>query len=103
MARSQAWQQQAGLPPAVPPYLGVNTAHCKAEHRTYTKAEATLHFAAGGGAMAQDVKVRNVVKYTDYKQFRSSARIIYNGQDITDKKDDSQQPAPDNKQDNKKK
>ena len=37
---SQAWQQQTGLPPAVPPYLGVNTAHCKEEHRSYTKDEA---------------------------------------------------------------
>ena len=25
----------------MPPYLGVNTAHCKAEHRTHTKDEAS--------------------------------------------------------------
>lgn len=61
---------------------------------TYTKAEATLHFAAQGGVMANDVRVRDVVKYTDYKQFRSSARVIYNGQDITDNKESEPSPAP---------
>jgi hypothetical protein len=53
---------------------------------TYTKAEGNLHFAAGNGAMSQDVHMRNVVKFTDYKQFHTSARIIYNGQDITNNK-----------------
>ncbi len=51
---------------------------------TYTKAEGTLHFAPGGGSGGQDVHVRSIVKYTDYKQYRSSARIIVNGKDITD-------------------
>jgi hypothetical protein len=50
---------------------------------TYTKAEGTLHFQAQSGALSQDVHMRNVVKFTDYKQFRSTARIIYNGEDIT--------------------
>jgi hypothetical protein len=54
---------------------------------TYTKAEGTLHFAAQGGAMSNDVHMRNVVKYTDYKQYHATARIIYNGEDITDRKD----------------
>jgi hypothetical protein len=27
--------------------------------------------------------MRSVVRYTDYKQFRSTSRIIYNGEDIT--------------------
>ncbi len=31
--------------------------------------------------------MRNVVKFTDYKQYHTTARIIYNGQDITDNKD----------------
>ena len=43
---------------------------------TYTKAEGTLHFAGGGGSMAQDVHVKSIVKYTDYKRYRSSARIL---------------------------
>jgi hypothetical protein len=53
---------------------------------TYTKAEGNLHFSASNGALSQDVHMRNVVKFTDYKQYHTSARIIYNGQDITDNK-----------------
>jgi hypothetical protein len=53
---------------------------------TYTKAEGNLHFAGGDGYMSQDVHLRAVVKYTDYKQFHATSRIIYNGEDITDKK-----------------
>lgn len=63
---------------------------------TYTKAEGTLHFDGGNGYMSQDVHLRTVVKYTDYKQFRATSRIIYNGQDITDNKapeDNKQQPT----------
>lgn len=63
---------------------------------TYSRAEAVLHFQAANGSMAQDVHMRNTIKYTDYKQFRATARIIYNGQDITnnreDGKDSQQQP-----------
>jgi hypothetical protein len=62
----------------------------------YTKAEGTLHFTGGDGAMAQDVHLRTIVKYTDYKQFRATSRIIFNGQDITDNKapeDNKQQPT----------
>jgi hypothetical protein len=53
---------------------------------TYTKSEGTLHFQAQNGALSQDVHLRNIVKYTDYKQFRATSRIIYNGQDITNQK-----------------
>lgn len=62
---------------------------------TYTKAEGNLHFAAQDGALSQDVHMRNVVKFTDYKQFHATSRIIYNGQDITDNK------APDDKSNDK--
>ncbi|MEO8870821.1 MAG: hypothetical protein ABI357_08320, partial [Granulicella sp.] len=61
---------------------------------TYTKAEGVLHFAAQTGAMSQDVHIRNIVKYTDYKQFHATSRIIYNGEDITDKKASPEKPAP---------
>lgn len=64
---------------------------------TYTKAEGTLHFDGGNGYLSQDVHLRTIVKYTDYKQFRATSRIIYNGQDITDNKapdDNKQQPPP---------
>jgi len=56
---------------------------------TYTKAEGVLHFAAQNGALSQDVHMRSTVHYTDYKQFRSTVRLIYNGEDITNKQDDS--------------
>lgn len=66
---------------------------------TYTKAEGTLHFPAADGAPRQDVHMRNIVRYTDYKQFRATSRIIYNGEDITnnrapedDKNQQGQQP-----------
>jgi hypothetical protein len=49
----------------------------------YTKGEGVLHFTGGTGYMAQDVHIRDVVKYTDYKRFGSTTTIIYNGQDIT--------------------
>jgi hypothetical protein len=61
---------------------------------TYTKAEGILHFHATNGALSQDVHLRSTVKYTDYKQFRSTSRIIYNGEDITDKKQDDKSPPP---------
>src|SRR5580698_6714281 len=57
---------------------------------TYTKAEGNLHFAAANGSLSQDVNMRNVVKYTDYKQFHATARVIYNGEDITNNKDTTQ-------------
>jgi hypothetical protein len=62
---------------------------------TYTKAEGTLHFPASNGAARQDVHMRNIVRYTDYKQFRATSRIIYNGEDITNNRApdaDQQQP-----------
>ncbi len=68
----------------------------------YTKAEGNLHFSGGDGYLSQDVHLRTVVKYTDYKQFRATSRIIYNGQDITDNKapedNKQQQPTPSPKQ-----
>ena len=48
----------------------------------YTKADATLHFPAGPGYLAQDVHIRYVVKYEDYKRFHAKSRIIYNGEDL---------------------
>lgn len=42
----------------------------------YTKGEGILHFAGGHGYMSQDVHIRDVIKYTDYKQFGSTMRIV---------------------------
>ena len=59
----------------------------------YTKGEGVLHFSGGSGYMAQDVHIRDVVKYTDYKRFGSTSTIIYNGQEISGPKDQpGQQP-----------
>jgi hypothetical protein len=69
---------------------------------TYTKAEGELHFAATRNGLGEDIHMRSVVKFTDYKQFHSTSRIIYNGEDITNKhapdgqapNQNSQPPAP---------
>jgi hypothetical protein len=55
----------------------------------YTKADAELHFAGGSGYMSQDVRIRQIVRYTDYKQFRSTVKLIFEGQDVTN---NTQQP-----------
>jgi hypothetical protein len=62
---------------------------------TYTKAEGVLHFQAQDGALSQDVHIKTIVRFTDYKRFRATARIIYNGEDITGQKSpDATQPPP---------
>jgi len=43
---------------------------------TYTRADDDLHFRNG------DVRIREIVKYTNYKRFGVKTRIIYNGQPI---------------------
>ena len=43
---------------------------------TYTRADDTLHFSTG------EVKIREVVKYENYKQFGSKSRITYEGQEV---------------------
>jgi hypothetical protein len=56
----------------------------------YTRGEGMLHFSGGYGYMSQDVHIRDIIKYTDYKRFGSTTKIIYDGQDITN---NGQQPA----------
>jgi hypothetical protein len=58
----------------------------------YTKGEGVLHFPAGKGYLGEDVHIREIVKYADYKRFGSSVRITYQGQEV--EKDDTPQPAP---------
>jgi hypothetical protein len=71
----------------------------------YTKADAELHFSGGNGYMSQDVHIRQIVRYTDYKQFRSTVRLIFQGQDVTNNTQQQQpgngqqqQPAPSGQQ-----
>jgi len=59
---------------------------------TYTKAEGELHFAAQNGALSQDVHIRSVVKYTDYKRFRSTSTITFNGQTVQEATPDTKKP-----------
>jgi len=43
---------------------------------TYTRADDTLHFAT------QDVKIREIVKYENYKRFGSKVKITYEGKEV---------------------
>lgn len=43
---------------------------------TYTRAEDTLKFTIG------DVKIREIIKYTNYRRFGSKSRITYEGQEV---------------------
>ncbi len=53
---------------------------------TYTRAEDTLKFSLG------DVKIREIVKYTNYKRFGSRSRITFEGQEVQ-----KAEPKPDQK------
>jgi hypothetical protein len=61
----------------------------------YTKGEGVLHFSAQYGAMGQDVHMRDVIKYSDYKRFGSTTKIIYDGQELPPT---AKQPDPKPKQ-----
>jgi len=50
---------------------------------TYTKAEGVLHFQAQSGALSQDVHMRTVVRYTDYKRFHTNVTVHYDGEVLT--------------------
>jgi hypothetical protein len=59
----------------------------------YTRAEGILHFSGGHGYMAQDVHIRDIIKYTDYKRFGSTIRIISGGE-APDPNQNQQQQQP---------
>jgi hypothetical protein len=60
---------------------------------SYTRADDTLHFNLN------DIHIREIVKYEDYKRFGSSVKILYQGQEIP--KADQKAPR-DQKPDDKK-
>ena len=68
----------------------------------YTKGEGVLHFAGGHGYLSQDVHMRDVIKYSDYKRFGSTTKIIYDGQDITNQDKSGQDKSGQDKQPNPK-
>jgi hypothetical protein len=43
----------------------------------YTRADDTLHFSNG------DIKIREIVKYTNYKKFGSNVKITYDGKEVS--------------------
>ena len=65
----------------------------------YTKAEDDLHFNTG------DVRIREIVKYEDYKRFAAKSTILFEGKEVP-KADPNKQPdqnkAPDQKPEDKK-
>jgi hypothetical protein len=60
----------------------------------YTHGDGVLHFTAGNGYLSQDVHMRETVKYSNYKQYRSTIRVLFQGQDISN----GQQPASNGQQ-----
>ena len=49
----------------------------------YTKGEGVLHFAGGNYTMQEDVHIRDIIKYSDYKRFGSSSKVFYGDQEVT--------------------
>lgn len=49
---------------------------------TYSRADEVLHFPASRNTPANDVHIRIIVKYTDYKRFGSKTRITYGDEEI---------------------
>lgn len=64
----------------------------------YTKGEGYLHFSGGYGYMAQDIHIRDTIKYSDYKRFGSTSKVFYGDQEITNsgqpQNQQPQTPAP---------
>jgi len=58
---------------------------------TYTRADDTLHFNLN------DVHIREIVKYEDYKRFGANVKILYQGKEIpkAEQKDQKDQKKPD--------
>jgi len=59
----------------------------------YTRADDELHFKL------QDVHIREIVKYEDYKRFGSNVKILYEGKEIPkgEKPQTPDQKKPDEK------
>jgi hypothetical protein len=64
----------------------------------YTKGEGYLHFSGGYGYMAQDVHIRDTIKYSDYKRFGSTSKVFYGDQEVPNpgppQNQQPQTPAP---------
>jgi hypothetical protein len=60
---------------------------------TYTKADDVLHFQGG----LQNVHIREIVKYTNYKRFGSKVRIIFDGKEVERTENKPTDKPPDQK------
>jgi hypothetical protein len=60
----------------------------------YTRGEGVLHFSGGNGYLSQEVHMRETLKYSNYKQFGSSVKITFDGQEIGSGSGNQQQPQP---------
>jgi len=56
----------------------------------YTLADDTLHFRKGG---YQDVHIRDIIKYTDYKRFGSKSKVTFQGESKNPTEDEDK-PQP---------
>jgi len=56
---------------------------------TYTRAEDTLKFALN------DVKIREIIKYTNYRRFGSKSRVTFEGQEVEKAPPQPDQPHSD--------
>jgi hypothetical protein len=54
---------------------------------TYTRAEDTLKFSLG------DIKIREIIKYTNYRRFGSKSKITFEGKEIEKEQPEGQKPA----------
>lgn len=59
---------------------------------TYTKADDVLHFEGGRNSFGNDVHIRIIVRYTNYKRFGAQHKIIFQGQEVPDAPDKQQAP-----------
>src|ERR1700737_2730299 len=60
---------------------------------TYTRAEDTLKFSM------EDIKIREIIRYTNYRRFGSKSKITFEGQEVQKgteqkKSEDQKQPEP---------
>ena len=48
----------------------------------YTRGEGILHFRGGNGSMPLDIHIRDIIKYSDYRQFGSTVRILEGAREV---------------------
>jgi hypothetical protein len=54
---------------------------------TYSSADEVLHFKGNKNTLSDDVHIREIVKYTNYKRFGSESKILYEGKEVQKEKE----------------